>query len=253
MRLHLASLVVTVATSALVPGCTGATSADLTALQDISISVEAQQGIVTVGLDYAGDTHDEAACKSISATATYNGMGSKSAEVGHWQPASVESPGYCQHPYFVFGDDDVESATLEITDGSKTITVDVPHLLAARPVAFAAPAPTSISDGDTLRFTVQLAPGDVPAMQGIVEGTAAGCEGTSGYLFAGDTTQTGATASYAVRASNGCETAIPPGTPVAFDLAVSEHVETTVTTCDGATTCRARALVTTTLRSTWNP
>jgi hypothetical protein len=253
MRLHLASLAVTLATSALLPGCTGATPADLTALQNVSIDVEAQQGIVTVGLDYAGDTHNEGDCKSTSATATYNGIGSKSVEVGRWQPASVESPGYCQHPFFVFDDQNVESATIEITDGSKTITVDVPHLLAARPVAFAAPAPTSISDGDTLSFTVQLAPGDDPAMQGIVDGTTTGCEGTSGYLFAGDTTQTGTTASYSVRASGGCETAVPPGMPVAFDLAVSEDVGTIVTTCDGATTCGARALVTTTLHSTWNP
>ena len=253
MRLQLASLAVTLATSALLPGCTGATPADLAALQDVTISVEAEQGGVTVGLDYAGDIHNEGDCKSISATATYNGVGAKSVDAGIWQPASVESPGYCEHPAFFFDAQDVESATIEITDGSKTITVEVPHLLAARPVAFAAPAPTSIADGDTVNFTVQLAPGDAPTMQGIVEGTTPGCDGTNGSLFSGDTTQTGTAASYTVRASLECETAVPPGTPVAFDLAVSEEVGTIVTTCDGATTCGAEAIVTTTLHSTWNP
>lgn len=256
MRLHLAWLAAALATSsALLTGCSGsATPADLAALQGVSIGTRSEQGIVFVGLEYAGDIHSEGDCKSISATATYNGVDATQINVGRWIPAVSDARAYCEHPSFFFDSQDVESATIEIADGTKTITVDIPHLLAPRPVAFAAPAPTALQDGDTVTFTVQFAPGDVPSPEGgIAEGTAAGCEGTSGYLFAGNTTQTAAGASYTVRASLMCETAVPAGTPVALDLAVTEYVYANVVTCDGATACDAIALFTTKLHSTWNP
>jgi len=212
------------------------------------------QGSVVVSLGYAGDIHSEGDCKSISATATYNGVDAKQIDVGRWIPAVSDALAYCEHPSFFFDSQDVESATIEIADGTKTITVDIPHLLASRPVAFAAPAPTALKDGDTVSFTAQLAPGDVPSLDGgTAEGTTTGCEQTSGYLFAGQTTETAAGASYAVRASLMCETAIPAGTPVALDLAVTEYVYPNVATCDGATVCDATALFTTNLHSTWNP
>ncbi|HEY0482631.1 MAG TPA: hypothetical protein VGD37_34150 [Kofleriaceae bacterium] len=256
MRLHLASLAAALAaSSALLTGCSGsATPADLAALQGVTIGTRFEQGSVLVGLEYAGDIHNEGDCKSISATATYNGVGATQIDVGRWIPAVHDSLAYCEHPSFFFDAQDVESATIEIADGTKTITVDIPHLLASRSVAFAAPAPTALKDGDTVSFTAQLAPGDVPSPDGgTAEGTTAGCEGTSGYLFAGNTTETAAGASYAVRASLMCETAIPAGTPVALDLAVTEYVYPNVATCDGATACAATALFTTKLHSTWYP
>jgi hypothetical protein len=256
MRLHLASLAAALAaSSALLTGCSGsATPADLAALQGVSIGTLSEQGSVLVSLDYAGNIHTEGDCKSISATATYNGVDATQIDVGRWIPAVSDSPAHCEHPSFFFDSQDVESATIEIADGTKTITVDIPHLLASRPVAFAAPAPTALKDGDTVTFTAQLAPGDVPSRDGgTAEGTTAGCEDASGYLFAGNTTETAAGASYAVRASLMCETAIPAGTPVALDLAVTEYVYPNVATCDGATACDATALFTTKLHSTWNP
>lgn len=256
MRLHLASLAAALATSsALLTGCSGsATPADLAALQGVSISTLSEQGSVFVSLDYAGDILSEGDCKSISASATYNGVDATQIAGGRWVAAIGDAPAFCAHPGFSFDSQDVESATIEIADGTKTITVDIPHLLASRPVAFAAPAPTALKDGDTVTFTAQLAPGDVPSREGgSAEGTTAGCEDTSGYLFAGDTTETAAGASYAVHASLMCETAVPAGTPVALDLAVTEYVYPNVATCDGAIACDATALFTTKLHSTWNP
>lgn len=258
MRLHLASLAAALAaSSALLTGCSGsATPADLAALQGVSIGTRSEQGSVLVSLDYAGDIHSEGDCKSISATATYNGVDATRRR-SMWGAGSRPSPTHrrtASTRAFFFDSQDVESATIEIADGTKTITVDIPHLLASRPVAFAAPAPTALKDGDTVTFTAQLAPGDVPSRDGgTAEGTTAGCEDTSGYLFAGNTTETAAGASYAVRASLMCETAIPAGTPVALDLAVTEYVYPNVAACDGATACDATALFTTKLHSTWNP
>jgi hypothetical protein len=140
MRLHLASLAAALATSSAL--LTGASTSfpDLAALQGVSISTLSEQGSVFVSLDYAGDILSEGDCRSISASATYNGVDATQIAGGRWVAAIGDAPAFCAHPGFFFDSQDVESATIEIADGTKTITVDIPHLLASRTVAFAAPA-----------------------------------------------------------------------------------------------------------------